>query len=181
MTSRAYLITPTMGSHFVIYLARCKGAITLTNVFGISYKLMVNSYAYLPPNADHSLRCDASPALGVFERSPIQVAKVFFMLLYKHVSLENQSTKLIIGSTDEQPLLETPGEILDFQPGEYLHVKVLVSSFLFLLEGQDIYRLGDSWYPVQAGHVIWMAPFVAALGKSRTRYFLYKDVNRNPL
>ncbi|PIA40953.1 hypothetical protein AQUCO_02300018v1 [Aquilegia coerulea] len=56
---------------------------------------------------------------------------------------------------------------------------------LLLLEGQGIYRLGDNWYPVQAGDAIWMAPFVpqwyAALGKNRSRYLLYKDVNRNPL
>uniref|UniRef100_A0A803R5D6 Uncharacterized protein n=1 Tax=Cannabis sativa TaxID=3483 RepID=A0A803R5D6_CANSA len=40
-------------------------------------------------------------------------------------------------------------------------------------------------YPVQSGDAIWMAPFVpqwyAALGKTRSRYLLYKDVNRNPL
>lgn len=56
---------------------------------------------------------------------------------------------------------------------------------LLLLEGQGIYRLGDSWYPVQSGDTIWMAPFVpqwyAALGKTKTRYLLYKDVNRDPL
>ncbi|KAF3793000.1 hypothetical protein EJ110_NYTH02145 [Nymphaea thermarum] len=38
---------------------------------------------------------------------------------------------------------------------------------LLLLEGRGIYRLGDSWY--------------AALGKTRSRYLLYKDVNRDPL
>ncbi|KAM2922416.1 hypothetical protein COP2_038768 [Malus domestica] len=127
----------------------------------------VDSYAYLPSNVDQSLRCDASAALVVFKR--------------RHVSLENQSTELIFGSTDEQPLLETPGEvfqlrklipasisydfnihIMDFQPGEYLNVKEVHDNQhgLLLLEGQDIYRLGDSWYPVQAGDVIWMAPFV---------------------
>ncbi|KAM1034281.1 hypothetical protein ACFX2J_037521 [Malus domestica] len=140
-----------MGSHFVIG----------------SHKLTVDSYAYLPSNVDQSLRCDASAALVVFKR--------------RHVSLENQSTELIFGSTDEQPLLETPGEvfqlrklipasisydfnihIMDFQPGEYLNVKEVHDNQhgLLLLEGQDIYRLGDSWYPVQAGDVIWMAPFV---------------------
>ncbi|XP_070679519.1 (S)-ureidoglycine aminohydrolase-like [Malus domestica] len=131
------------------------------------YETQVDSYAYLPSNVDQSLRCDASAALVVFKR--------------RHVSLENQSTELIFGSTDEQPLLETPGEvfqlrklmpasisydfnihIMDFQPGEYLNVKEVHDNQhgLLLLEGQDIYRLGDSWYPVQAGDVIWMAPFV---------------------
>lgn len=31
---------------------------------------------------------------------------------------------------------------------------------LLLLEGKGIYRLGDAWYPVQAGDAIYMGPFV---------------------
>ncbi|KAG4171487.1 hypothetical protein ERO13_A12G212700v2 [Gossypium hirsutum] len=211
-TLGAYLITPAIGSHFVMYLAKMQensrsglppndverlifvtqGAVTLTNSSGISNKLVVDSYAYLPPNFDHSLKCDGSATLVVFER--------------RYAFLDNHITEHIVGSTDKQPLLETPGEvfelrkllpasmpydfnihIMDFQPGEFLNVKEVHYNQhgLLLLEGQGIYRLGDSWYPVQAGDVIWMAPFVpqwyAALGKTRSRYLLYKDVNRNPL
>ncbi|KAK9203384.1 hypothetical protein WN943_013638 [Citrus x changshan-huyou] len=168
------------------------GSAMLTNASGVSSKLMVDSYTYLPPNFEHSLRAEGSATLVVFER--------------RYASLENHITEQIVGSTDKQPLLETPGEvfqlrkllpqavpfdfnihIMDFQPGEFLNVKEVHYNQhgLLLLEGQGIYRLGDSWYPVQAGDVLWMAPFVpqwyAALGKTRTRYLLYKDVNRNPL
>lgn len=211
-TLGAYLITPAIGSHFVMYLAKMQensrsglppndverlifvtqGAVTLTNSSGISNKLVVDSYAYLPPNFDHSLKCDGSATLVVFER--------------RYAFLDNHITEHIVGSTDKQPLLETPGEVfelkkllpasmpydfnihvMDFQPGEFLNVKEVHYNQhgLLLLEGQGIYRLGNSWYPVQAGDVIWMAPFVpqwyAALGKTRSRYLLYKDVNRNPL
>ncbi|KAE8708530.1 (S)-ureidoglycine aminohydrolase [Hibiscus syriacus] len=211
-TLGAYLITPAMGSHFVMYLAKMQensksglppagverlifviqGAVTLTNSSGISNKLMVDSYAYLPPNFEHSLKCDGSTTLAIFER--------------RYACLDNHITERIVGSTDKLPLLETPGEvfelrkllpasmpydfnihIMDFQPGEFLNVKEVHYNQhgLLLLEGQGIYRLGDSWYSVQAGDVIWMAPFVpqwyAALGKTRSRYLLYKDVNRNPL
>lgn len=211
-TLGAYLITPAMGSHFVMYVANMQenarsalpphdverfifvvqGSVMLTNVSGVSSKLMVDSYAYLPPNFEHSLRADGSATIFVFER--------------RYASLENHITEQIVGLSDNQPLLETPGEvfqlrkllpqavpfdfnihIMDFQPGEFLNVKEVHYNQhgLLLLEGQGIYRLGDSWYPVQAGDVIWMAPFVpqwyAALGKTRTRYLLYKDVNRNPL
>ncbi|EXC26781.1 hypothetical protein L484_023398 [Morus notabilis] len=211
-TLAAYLITPAMGAHFVMYLAKMQGnsesglpssdverfifvvegSVTMTNVSGASHTLKVDSYAYLSPNFKHSLKCEASATLIVFER--------------RHASLENLVTEQIVGSTDQQPLLETPGEIfelrkllptsipydfnihiMDFQPGEYLNVKEVHYNQhgLLLLEGQGIYRLGDSWYPVQAGDAIWMAPFVpqwyAALGKTRSRYLLYKDVNRNPL
>lgn len=54
---------------------------------------------------------------------------------------------------------------------------------LLMLEGGGLYRLGDEWYPVQAGDFIWMAPFCpqwfAALGKTPARYLIYKDVNRH--
>ncbi|KAM3734699.1 hypothetical protein ACB098_10G035200 [Castanea mollissima] len=211
-TLGAYLIAPAIGSNFVMYLAKMQGnsksglppsdverfifvvqgAVTLANVSGISHELIVDSYAYLPPNFQHSLKCDASATLVVFER--------------RYASLEKYVTEQIVSSTNKQPLLETPGEIfelrkllptslpydfnihiMDFQPGEFLNVKEVHYNEhgLLLLEGQGIYRLGDSWYPVEAGDVIWMAPFVpqwyAALGKTRTRYLLYKDVNRDPL
>lgn len=211
-TLGAYLISPAMGSHFVMYLAKMQGnsksapppndverfifviqgEVTLTNVSSISQTMLVDSYVYLPPNFEHSLICDASATLVVFER--------------RYANLENHRTEQIFGSTDKQPLLETPGEIfelrkllptsmpydfnihiMDFQPGEFLNVKEVHYNQhgLLLLEGQGIYRLGDNWYPVQAGDAIWMAPFVpqwyAALGKTRSRYLLYKDVNRNPL
>ncbi|XP_028068747.1 (S)-ureidoglycine aminohydrolase isoform X2 [Camellia sinensis] len=211
-TLGAYLISPAAGAHFVMYLAKMQensrsglpprdverfvfvvqGTVTLTNVSGVSHKLIVDSYAYLPSNLEHSVKCDASATLVVFER--------------RHAYLENYIPDQIVSSTDKQPVLETPGEvfelrkllpasmpfdfnihIMDFQPGEFLNVKEVHYNQhgLLLLEGQGIYRLGDSWYPVQAGDAIWMAPFVpqwyGALGKTRTRYLLYKDVNRNPL
>ncbi|CAM8984558.1 unnamed protein product [Rhodiola kirilowii] len=211
-TLGAYLVTPAMGSHFVMYLAKMRensksglppndierfifiihGSISLTNASGISQKLAVDSFAYFPPSSEHYIKTDASATLVVIER--------------RYASLKNHATQHIVGSTDQQPLLDTPGEvfelrkllpsspaydfsihIMDFQPGEYLNVKEVHYNQhgLLLLEGQGIYRLSDSWYPVQAGDAIWMAPFVpqwyAALGKTGSRYLLYKDVNRNPL
>ncbi|KAI4327198.1 hypothetical protein L6164_019687 [Bauhinia variegata] len=211
-TLAAYLIAPAMGSHFVMYLAKLQensksglppcdverfifvlqGTVILTSANASRHKLKVDEYAYLPPKLDHSITCDSSATLVVFER--------------RYSPSENHVSELIVSSTDDQPVLETPGEvfelrkllptslaydfnihIMDFQPGEFLNVKEVHYNQhgLLLLEGQGIYRLGDSWYPVQAGDVIWMAPFVpqwyAALGKIRTRYLLYKDVNRNPL
>ncbi|XP_068650757.1 (S)-ureidoglycine aminohydrolase [Aristolochia californica] len=211
-TLAAYLITPVMGSHFAMFLAKMEetsksalppkdverflfvvqGSAILSNGSGTSHRLLVDSYAYLPPNFDHSLECHSAATLVVIER--------------RYLNLESHMPEPIVGSTNMQPLLETPGEvfelrkllptsasydfnihIMDFQPGEFLNVKEVHYNQhgLLLLEGQGIYRLGDSWYPVQAGDAIWMAPFVpqwyAALGKNPSRYLLYKDVNRNPL
>ena len=66
------------------------------------------------------------------------------------------------------------------RPGEYLYVKEIHYNQhgLLLLQGQGIYRLADSWYPVQAGDAIWMAPYVlqwyGALGTQTSRYILCK-------
>jgi len=211
-TLGAYLISPAIGAHFTMYLANMQdgsksslppkdverlvfvlqGSISLTVGTGTTHSLLVDSYAYLPANTKHSMISDEPTTLVIFER--------------RYSAVEDSHPDLIVGSTDKQPLLETPGEvfqlrkllptslsydfnihIMDFQPGEYLNVKEVHYNQhgLLLLEGQGIYRLGESWYPVQAGDTIWMAPFVpqwyAALGKTRTRYLLYKDVNRNPL
>lgn len=66
-----------------------------------------------------------------------------------------------------------------------LQFACLSETFQHPPQGQGIYRLGDRWIPVQAGDVVWMAPFVpqwyAALGKENTRYLLYKDVGLDPL
>ncbi|KAI3938801.1 hypothetical protein MKW92_046442 [Papaver armeniacum] len=249
-TLGAYLVTPAMGAHFVMYLAKMEvgsmsalppidverfvfvveGIVTLTNVSRSTHKLLVDSYAYLPANLEHSVTCDAPATLVVFERRLSTFLKLvycfelnllhgcklpnktilsfckIFSFSYRYASLPNHIPEQIVGSTDKQPLLDTPGEvfelrkllpmsaaydfnvhIMDFQPGEFLNVKEVHYNQhgLLLLEGQGIYRLGDNWYPVQSGDAIWMAPFVpqwyAALGKTRSRYLLYKDVNRNPL
>ena len=54
-----------------------------------------------------------------------------------------------------------------------------------MLEGGGIYRLGDAWYPVEAGDFIWMGPYCSqwfgALGKRPAKYLIYKDWRRHPL
>uniref|UniRef100_A0A8I7B5S8 Cupin 2 conserved barrel domain-containing protein n=1 Tax=Hordeum vulgare subsp. vulgare TaxID=112509 RepID=A0A8I7B5S8_HORVV len=187
-TLGAYLISPALGAHFTMYLANMQdgsksalppkdverlifvvqGSTALSVESRTTQSLLVDSYAYLPANMKHSVISDKPTTLVIFER--------------RYTSIGDYQPDLVVGSTDKQPLLETPGE-----PGEYLNVKEVHYNQhgLLLLEGQGIYRLGNSWYPVQAGDTIWMAPFVpqwyAALGKTKSRYLLYKDVNRNPL
>ena len=76
---------------------------------------------------------------------------------------------------------------MTYQPGARLSmVEVHVMEHgLLMLEGEGIYRLGDSWYPVAAGDFIWMAPYCpqwfGALGSTPAKYLIYKDWNRAPL
>jgi len=213
-TLAAYLITPAMGAHFTMYLASMagnsssappplgverfvflvKGEASLTAAKPVGrIILQVDWYAYIPPNMEHTLSTGATSAnLLIIER--------------RYLKGGDGVPEFITGRTSVQTLLTTPGEVfdlrkllpatsvydfnihvMDFQPGEFLNVKEVHYNQhgLLLLEGRGIYRLGDKWYPVQAGDVIWMAPFVpqwyAALGKTRSRYILYKDTSRDPL
>jgi (S)-ureidoglycine aminohydrolase len=77
--------------------------------------------------------------------------------------------------------------IFTYQPGATLpFVETHVMEHgLMMLAGQGVYRLEDSWYPVAAGDVIWMAPYCpqwfVAMGKRPASYLYYKDVNRPAL
>ena len=66
-------------------------------------------------------------------------------------------------------------------PGVEIHV---MEHGLLMLAGGGIYRLGQHWYPVQAGDFIWMAPFCpqwfGAIGKQPAKYLIYKDWDRYP-
>ena len=82
------------------------------------------------------------------------------------------------------PAFDLAMNIFTYQPGATLpFVETHVMEHgLLMLAGQGVYRLEDSWYPVAAGDVIWMAPFCpqwfVAMGKAPASYLYYKDVNR---
>lgn len=87
----------------------------------------------------------------------------------------------------DEPAFDMAVNLFAYQPGGHLpFVEVHVMEHgLVMLDGQGVYRLEDSWYPVQAGDVIWMAPYCAqwfvAMGKTPASYLYYKDVNRAAL
>lgn len=85
------------------------------------------------------------------------------------------------------PEFDLAMNIFTYQPGATLpFVETHVMEHgLLMLSGQGVYRLEDSWYPVAAGDVIWMAPYCpqwfVAMGKKPASYLYYKDVNRAAL
>ncbi|KAK9790343.1 hypothetical protein WJX73_006610 [Symbiochloris irregularis] len=208
----AHLISPATGSKFSMYLVDMKassaagtppagverfvfvldGAVKATLSSNKEEKLLhADDYAYFPADSANGLSSDAGAGLLIFER--------FY-------ALKSGQAAPVNGSTAERPVLPVPGEVfalrkllpssndydfnihvMDFRPGEALYVKEVHYNQhgLLLLQGQGIYRLGDSWYPVQAGDAIWMAPYVVqwygALGSTTSRYILYKDTTEDPL
>jgi (S)-ureidoglycine aminohydrolase len=87
----------------------------------------------------------------------------------------------------DAPAFDLAVNIFTYQPGATLpFVEThIMEHGLLMLSGQGVYRLEDSWYPVGAGDVIWMAPYCpqwfVAIGKQPASYLYYKDVNRSAL
>jgi (S)-ureidoglycine aminohydrolase len=87
----------------------------------------------------------------------------------------------------DSPAFDMAVNVFAYQPGGHLpFVEIHVMEHgLIMLGGQGVYRLEDSWYPVEQGDVIWMGPFCpqwfVAMGKTPASYLYYKDVNRAAL
>ena len=86
----------------------------------------------------------------------------------------------------DKPEFDLAVNIFTYQPGATLPFveSHIMEHGLVMLSGQGIYRLDADWHPVQAGDVIWMAPYCpqwfVAMGQVPASYIYYKDVNRAP-
>lgn len=207
------LISPRIGARFTQYIALLadggKASPALASVERVVYvlegeiavslrdsserRLGPGGFAYSPPDSDIAFRATAPARLNVFEKRYVPRPGI------APPGPVYGDERDVAGS----PFLGDPAAILKvllpcddrfdlavnvftYEPGATLPmVEVHVMEHgLLMLEGQGVYRLGDDWYPVQAGDVIWMAPYCpqwfVAMGKTPARYLYYKDVNRDP-
>lgn len=201
---------PALGAAFTQYTAEFESSGELGNTFiqrfvfvidgglkldaaGHSAELGAGGYAYLPQGLTHRLSATRPSRVAVIEKPYQSLAAI-------------DSPRPIISNEDavpSHPLDNDPSlqvkcllpeamsfdfavNTMTYQPGAALSlVEVHVMEHgLLMLEGGGIYRLGDSWYPVNAGDFIWMAPFCpqwfGALGKVPAKYLIYKNWNRHP-
>ena len=205
------LISPQLGARFVHYLVTLEeggqsapplpgverfvyvveGELTLA--LGDETSLGADSFAYVPPDTPHHLIATSSARFTLFER--------------RYLGLEGMPPPTATTGHDA----DTPGEpflgdphltvkkflpehlsfdlavnTMTFQPGAALpFVEThIMEHGLLMLSGSGIYKLGEHWYPVRRGDVIWMGPYCpqwfGALGKEPSSYLLYKEVNRDP-
>ncbi len=156
--------------------------------------LKAHEYAYFPSGDNSNLTAKFAARVMVIER------------VMSLLEGSEPPQKIVAGANQISPraLSDDPGvqvqtllpdnlsfglavNIMNFDPGAQLpFVETHVMEHgLLMLEGQGIYRFNDCWYPVQAGDVVWMASFCpqwfGALGKTKARYLIYKDVNRHSL
>ena len=152
------------------------------------------AFAHLPANQPHTVKAaiksrvaviekpaasllDQAPAAAIFGREEAVASE----------PLGGDSALQVRQLLPTLPGLDYAVNTMTYQPGAALAlVEIHVMEHgLLMLEGGGIYRLGNSWYPVQTGDFIWMAPYCpqwfGALGKTPAKYLIYKDWNRHPL
>jgi (S)-ureidoglycine aminohydrolase len=154
--------------------------------------LAAGAFAYVPENCAHRVSTKAHTRLAVIEKSYIPVAGISSPLpvIGDEAAARSQA---FMGDEALQVRALLPTDMafdfamntMSFDPGASLSLVEIhmMEHGLLMLEGEGIYRLGDCWYPVQAGDFIWMRAFCpqwfGALGKTRAKYLLYKDWNRS--
>ena len=199
-------ISPAMGAGFVQYVAHVEAGSSSAGaapgverfIFVIEGELQVEGrelraggYAYFPPGPGHRISAGGAGKVLVIEKvfEPPGKGPLPELVLGDEVGV---SSTAFMGDPDAQLKLllpDTPAydmavNIFTYRPGAMLpQVECHVMEHgLVMLQGMGVYRLDDQWYPVQAGDVIWMAPYCPqwfiAGGKQASRYIYYKDVNR---
>jgi (S)-ureidoglycine aminohydrolase len=208
------LIAPAMGARFSELLivlendGQCMGN-TGTNQYFIylldgaasillddrRHRLEPGSCIYLPPSKDVQIKSAGAATRILIFQKPYQALRGVARPP-AFVSHEREAKPRPLPGNDggrvqallpEDPAFDMGIEILSFEPGAGpAGVTAQVMEIgLTMLQGRGLFRLGTEWHPVQAGDVIWVAPFCpqwfVAVGKSPASYICYQDTNRDPM
>lgn len=161
---------------------------------GNTHVLSPGGFAYLPQGAQHSVRALTVSRAAVIEKPHVQEddAAAPEIVVGDEASINaaalmGDDALRVKALMPDGPPYDFAVNTMTYDPGAALAmVEVHVMEHgLLMLEGGGIYRLGDAWYPVEAGDFIWMAPYCpqwfGALGKKPAKYLIYKDWRRHPL
>jgi (S)-ureidoglycine aminohydrolase len=181
---------PAQAQRFLYVIA---GELEL-EVGGKAHNMIRGSFAYLPEGTPHTVRSLAVSRVAVIEKpyEPQPGAPAPDMVLGDESTitlapLMGDEALRVRQLMPDSPSYDFAVNTMTYDPGAALgQVEIHVMEHgLLMLEGGGIYRLGDSWYPVEAGDFIWMGPYCpqwfGALGKVPAKYLIYKDWRRHPL
>ncbi len=159
-----------------------------------THPLKTNGYAYIPQGTVHRLRASGVSRAVLIEKVYSNLgageAPRFFTGSESDkpdAPLNGDPALRVRSLMPDEPAYDFAVNTMTYDPGAALSmVEIHVMEHgLLMLEGGGIYKLSDSWYPVQAGDFIWMAPYCpqwfGALGKQPAKYLIYKDWSRHPL
>lgn len=190
--SAAHSAPPSTGMERFLYVADGQVSLTLHK----ETCLRSGGYASIPADTAHEIRTNdgESARLLVIEKHYQPMVKVGYpepvvgeLSRIRGEPYHGDADALLQTLLPEAPEFDMAVNVFTYQPGARLpQVEVHVMEHgLLMLDGEGVYRLGDSWYPVQAGDVIWMAAYCpqwfVAMGKTPARYIYYKDIHRHPL
>jgi (S)-ureidoglycine aminohydrolase len=159
----------------------------------MKHTLAAGGFAYIPPQTHFHFHRSKGARLLIFEKKyePLADGEIPGVLVGDAAQVPGQP---FLGNKDallqvllpDDPRFDMAMNIFTYQPGATLpFVETHVMEHgLLMLAGQGVYRLDADWHPVQAGDVIWMAPYCpqwfVAMGAEPASYIYYKDVNRAP-
>lgn len=184
------ILGPAPAQRFLYVLA---GELALT-IGEKKHLLSPNGYAYLPAATAHNITAMTSARAAVIEKhyeplanGPAPAVVVEHESSVSEVALMGDESLRVRSLMPDTDAYDFAVNTMTYDPGAGLSmVEVHVMEHgLLMLEGGGIYRLGDSWYPVEAGDFIWMAAYCpqwfGAIGKKPAKYLIYKDWRRHPL
>lgn len=164
-----------------------------TVLFGAStYSLRAGSYVYLPEG--HQAAVSAVTALNiavlekVYEEGEEGTPGAFVSHVdeIEAVPLRGDDRVMVKLLLPADPAFDFAVNTMAYAPGSSLsQVEVhIMEHGLVMLEGAGRYLLGDEWFAVMAGDVIWMGRYCpqwfGASPRGSATYLIYKDVNRRP-
>jgi len=175
------------------FLSVIEGALHV-EVDGKRHEVGPRGYAYLPESAPHRVVAPKAARVAVIEKPyrplpSVEAPNAIVSsedVVASHPLNDDPDLQLKCLLPDEPPF-DFAVNTMQYQPGAALSMVEMhvMEHGLLMLEGGGIYRLGDSWYPVNAGDFIWMGPWCpqwfGAIGKVPAKYLIYKDWNRHPL
>ena len=182
----------TGANQYFVYVLEGSASILLE---ARKHRLEAGSYAYLPSGQDVQITSGApATRLLVFQKEYQPLPGVARPTGF--ASHEREVKGQPLPGCEEarlQALLPSHSgfdmavNVLTCQPGAALpSVETpVMERGMMILRGQGVYRLEEDWHPVQAGDVVWTAPYCpqwfVAMGKTPASCIYYQDVNRDPM
>jgi (S)-ureidoglycine aminohydrolase len=170
-----------------------EGELELSAV-GKKHTIAPGGFAYLPQGIQYTVRSAVISRAAVIDKSyePQAGAGTAQIIVGNEsnvaaTALMGDEALRVRALMPDGPAYDFAVNTMTYDPGAALSmVEIHVMEHgLLMLEGGGIYRLGDSWYPVQAGDFIWMRAYCpqwfGAIGKQPAKYLIYKDWRRHPL
>ena len=157
-----------------------------------AHELRPGSYVYLPAGEPARLEALGDMRIAVIEKvvEPLEHEAAPALVVGHESDVAAQS---LAGDEALQvrsllpagPAHDFAVNTMTYAPGAALpQVEVhYMEHGLLMLEGEGLYLLDETWYPVEAGDFIWMAPFCPQqfmASSQGAKYLIYKNFNRAP-